>query len=196
MLVQALLGISAHAPENRLTVDRPRLPDWLGSVEIRDLRDRPLDRGPRLPLRRIGQHRVLAARPARRRPGDDVGVTASANWCTVGPAMPDPLRGRFASVAVGWDTTSVTSVTLACHWLLRPPPRQRCRCRQVSGALVLVTRQACDARPQRVRERDPGSSRARQGYNRCDARCRARARPALRRATRASHRGPQDSCGR
>ena len=38
MLVQALLGISAHAPENRLTVDRPRLPDWLGSVEIRDLR--------------------------------------------------------------------------------------------------------------------------------------------------------------
>jgi len=38
MLVQALLGISAHAPENRLTVDRPRLPDWLGNVEIRDLR--------------------------------------------------------------------------------------------------------------------------------------------------------------
>ena len=30
MLVQAMLGISAHAPENRLTVDRPRLPDWLG----------------------------------------------------------------------------------------------------------------------------------------------------------------------
>jgi len=38
MLVQALLGISAHAPKNRLTVDRPRLPDWLGSVEIRGLR--------------------------------------------------------------------------------------------------------------------------------------------------------------
>jgi glycogen debranching enzyme len=38
MLVQALLGISAHAPENRLTVDRPRLPEWLGRVEIRDLR--------------------------------------------------------------------------------------------------------------------------------------------------------------
>jgi glycogen debranching enzyme len=38
MLLQALLGISAHAPENRLTVDRPRLPDWLGSVEIRDIR--------------------------------------------------------------------------------------------------------------------------------------------------------------
>jgi glycogen debranching enzyme len=38
MLVQALLGISAHAPENRLTVDRPRLPEWLGSVEIRDIR--------------------------------------------------------------------------------------------------------------------------------------------------------------
>jgi glycogen debranching enzyme len=38
MLVQALLGISAYAPGNRLTVDRPRLPDWLGSVEIRDIR--------------------------------------------------------------------------------------------------------------------------------------------------------------
>jgi glycogen debranching enzyme len=38
MLVQALLGISAHAPENTLTVDRPRLPTWLGSAEIRDLR--------------------------------------------------------------------------------------------------------------------------------------------------------------
>jgi len=38
MLVQALLGISAYAPENRLTVDRPRLPDWLGSVELRGLR--------------------------------------------------------------------------------------------------------------------------------------------------------------
>jgi glycogen debranching enzyme len=38
MLVQSLLGISAHAPENRLIVDRPRLPDWLGSVELRDIR--------------------------------------------------------------------------------------------------------------------------------------------------------------
>ncbi len=38
MLVQALLGISAHAPENRLTVDRPRLPGWLGAIEIRDIR--------------------------------------------------------------------------------------------------------------------------------------------------------------
>ena len=38
MLLQALLGISAHASENTLTVDRPRLPDWLGAVEIRDLR--------------------------------------------------------------------------------------------------------------------------------------------------------------
>jgi len=38
MLVQAMLGISAHAPENRLTVDRPQLPDWLESVEIRDIR--------------------------------------------------------------------------------------------------------------------------------------------------------------
>ena len=38
MLVQAMLGISAQAPENRLTVDRPRLPDWLEGVEIRGLR--------------------------------------------------------------------------------------------------------------------------------------------------------------
>jgi glycogen debranching enzyme len=38
MLVQAVLGISAHAPQNRLTVDRPQLPEWLASAEIRDIR--------------------------------------------------------------------------------------------------------------------------------------------------------------
>jgi glycogen debranching enzyme len=38
MLLQAMLGISAHAPGNSLTVDRPRLPDWLGAVEIRGIR--------------------------------------------------------------------------------------------------------------------------------------------------------------
>lgn len=38
MLLQAMLGISAHAPNNLLTVDRPRLPDWLGGVEIRGIR--------------------------------------------------------------------------------------------------------------------------------------------------------------
>jgi glycogen debranching enzyme len=38
MLLQAMLGISAHAPNNRLTVDRPRLPHWLGAVDIRGLR--------------------------------------------------------------------------------------------------------------------------------------------------------------
>jgi glycogen debranching enzyme len=38
MLLQAMLGISAYAPQNRLTVDRPRLPDWLGAVEIRGIR--------------------------------------------------------------------------------------------------------------------------------------------------------------
>jgi glycogen debranching enzyme len=38
MLLQALLGISAHAPENRLTVDQPHLPDWLSSVDVRDIR--------------------------------------------------------------------------------------------------------------------------------------------------------------
>ncbi len=37
MLLQAMLGISAHAPLNSLTVDRPRLPDWLGEVEIRGI---------------------------------------------------------------------------------------------------------------------------------------------------------------
>jgi glycogen debranching enzyme len=38
MLLQAMLGISAHAPDNSLTVDRPRLPDWLGAAEIRGIR--------------------------------------------------------------------------------------------------------------------------------------------------------------
>jgi glycogen debranching enzyme len=38
MLLQAMLGISAQAPQNRLTVDRPRLPDWLDAVEIRGIR--------------------------------------------------------------------------------------------------------------------------------------------------------------
>jgi glycogen debranching enzyme len=38
MLLQAMLGISAHAPSNMLTVDQPRLPDWLGAVEIRGIR--------------------------------------------------------------------------------------------------------------------------------------------------------------
>jgi glycogen debranching enzyme len=38
MLVQAMLGISANAPANSLAIDRPRLPEWLGNVELRDLR--------------------------------------------------------------------------------------------------------------------------------------------------------------
>jgi glycogen debranching enzyme len=38
MLVQAMMGISAHAPSNTLTVDRPMLPDWLESLELRDVR--------------------------------------------------------------------------------------------------------------------------------------------------------------
>ena len=37
MLVQAMMGVSAHAPSNTLTVDRPMLPDWLGSLELRDV---------------------------------------------------------------------------------------------------------------------------------------------------------------
>ena len=38
MLVQSMMGISPHAPTNTLTVDRPMLPDWLQSLELRDLR--------------------------------------------------------------------------------------------------------------------------------------------------------------
>ncbi len=38
MLLQALLGITAHAPSNRLTVDRPTLPPWLESVELSGVR--------------------------------------------------------------------------------------------------------------------------------------------------------------
>jgi glycogen debranching enzyme len=38
MLLQALLGISPRAPDDGLGVDRPVLPEWLGSVEIRAIR--------------------------------------------------------------------------------------------------------------------------------------------------------------
>ena len=38
MLLQALLGITADAQGNSLTVDRPVLPEWLGSVEVCDVR--------------------------------------------------------------------------------------------------------------------------------------------------------------
>ncbi|MFP5364326.1 MAG: glycogen debranching N-terminal domain-containing protein [Thermoleophilia bacterium] len=38
LLLQALLGISAHAPDNRLDVDRPILPGWLRSVDVRGIR--------------------------------------------------------------------------------------------------------------------------------------------------------------
>jgi len=38
LLAQALLGISAHAPQGRLVVDRPRLPPWLGRAEVSGLR--------------------------------------------------------------------------------------------------------------------------------------------------------------
>lgn len=34
MLLQALLGISARAPDNQLTVEQPRLPDWLPGVVV------------------------------------------------------------------------------------------------------------------------------------------------------------------
>jgi glycogen debranching enzyme len=38
LLLQAMLGISAHANENLLTVNKPHLPRWLGRVRLHDLR--------------------------------------------------------------------------------------------------------------------------------------------------------------
>jgi len=38
MLLQAMLGLSAEAPDNTLSVYRPHLPDWLTRVELRNLR--------------------------------------------------------------------------------------------------------------------------------------------------------------
>jgi glycogen debranching enzyme len=38
MLVQAMLGLTAHAPSSTLAVIRPKLPSWLGRVEVRNLR--------------------------------------------------------------------------------------------------------------------------------------------------------------
>jgi glycogen debranching enzyme len=37
-LLQAMLGISARAHENLLTINKPMLPAWLETVELRDLR--------------------------------------------------------------------------------------------------------------------------------------------------------------
>jgi glycogen debranching enzyme len=38
LLLQALLGLEPGAPERTLAVVRPRLPEWLGRVDLRDLR--------------------------------------------------------------------------------------------------------------------------------------------------------------
>jgi len=38
LLLQAMLGISARAPENTLQVNKPQLPSWLNTVELRNLR--------------------------------------------------------------------------------------------------------------------------------------------------------------
>jgi glycogen debranching enzyme len=38
LLLQAMLGISAHANENLLTVNKPHLPRWLGRVRLHNLR--------------------------------------------------------------------------------------------------------------------------------------------------------------
>ena len=37
-MLQGMLGISARAHENLLTVNKPQLPPWLGTVELRNLR--------------------------------------------------------------------------------------------------------------------------------------------------------------
>jgi glycogen debranching enzyme len=41
LVLQAMLGISARAPENTLTVNKPLLPVWLNEVELRNLRVGP-----------------------------------------------------------------------------------------------------------------------------------------------------------
>jgi glycogen debranching enzyme len=38
LLLQAMLGVSARAHENLLTVNKPHLPRWLNEVELRNLR--------------------------------------------------------------------------------------------------------------------------------------------------------------
>jgi glycogen debranching enzyme len=38
LLLQAMLGISARAPENTLTVNKPHMPPWLNTVELHNLR--------------------------------------------------------------------------------------------------------------------------------------------------------------
>jgi glycogen debranching enzyme len=38
ILLQAMLGISARAHENTLTVNKPALPNWLNTVELKGLR--------------------------------------------------------------------------------------------------------------------------------------------------------------
>jgi glycogen debranching enzyme len=38
LMLQAILGLSARAHENLLTINLPQLPTWLNSVEVRNLR--------------------------------------------------------------------------------------------------------------------------------------------------------------
>ena len=38
LMLQAILGLSAKAHENVLTVNKPQLPPWLNTVELRNLR--------------------------------------------------------------------------------------------------------------------------------------------------------------
>ncbi|HEX9235080.1 MAG TPA: amylo-alpha-1,6-glucosidase, partial [Actinomycetota bacterium] len=38
LMLQAILGVSARAQDNMLTVNKPHLPPWLNQVELRNLR--------------------------------------------------------------------------------------------------------------------------------------------------------------
>jgi glycogen debranching enzyme len=68
MLLQAMLGISARAPEGVLTVNEPRLPNWLGEVRLHGIRVGDASVG--LAFNRTGGHTAFA----RMGPSDAVRV--------------------------------------------------------------------------------------------------------------------------
>ena len=102
MLLQALLGISAHAPDNGLTVDRPVLPEWLGSVEVCDVRIARRVREPVVPAHGSRRDRVLAAQAGRRRASHDVGMTSARPAAAAAPPSA-ALERRFEAIVLDWD---------------------------------------------------------------------------------------------
>ncbi len=80
LLLQALLGISANAPDNRLTVDQPRLPDFLSSLDITNLRVGSSQLS--LSFRRTGSGSTGFSLPEHR---GDVQVTMSARASSGSP---------------------------------------------------------------------------------------------------------------